>query len=285
MINNMLTELRNFFHAQLCYQLFITPLPIPLEKEYRDFAHRAEEFIIKNRTAKIHRVFPRHHVLHYFAQDKAHAKKVLITHGWMSKAAYMVKIIRHLHHQGYEVYALDFPAHGEAKGFQLTWFDSVMIIREILNNLGSFYAVIGHSFGGSMILNTLNLATQLPAWRLNAPPEKAVLVASPTNMHTPVSKLARRLKLNGQGLLRLRSVIQKNSETPIKHLNFRHLVQHAEIPILCVHGQDDSTIAPEESIRFCRHYPHASLALLPKVDHVGVLIDERVERIVSNFLM
>jgi alpha-beta hydrolase superfamily lysophospholipase len=286
MIANILTGMRDFFHAQLCYQLFITPLPIPLEKEYRDFALRACEFVVNNRTKVIDCPSPRHHVIHHFAQlNNPNAKKVLITHGWMSRAAYMVKIIRALHQQGYDVYALDFPAHGEAKGLQLTWTDSVMILKETLNKLGPFYGVIGHSFGGSMLLNTLNLASQLPEWQIDTLPERAVLIASPTNMRTPVSNLARRFKLSGQGYLLLRDAIRQNSDTNITHLYTRHFVKRGQIPVLCIHGNDDRTIDPQESIGFCRHYPHASLALIPGIDHVGVLIDKRVETIVGNFLL
>jgi alpha-beta hydrolase superfamily lysophospholipase len=286
MLTNLLTGMRDFLHAQLCYQLFITPLPIPLEKEYRDFAERACEYVEKNRSNIINFDSPRHYVIHHFAQaNNPQAKKVLITHGWMSRAAYMVRTIRFLHQQGYEVYALDFPAHGEARGLQLTWVDSVKILRETLNNLGPFYAVIGHSFGGSMLLNTLNLASQLPEWQLNTMPERAVLIASPTNMRAPISKWARRFKLSAQGFLVLRDVIRQRSDTNLKCLNFRHFTKGGQTPILCIHGQDDHTIDPKESINFCRNYPYASLALIPGVDHVGVLIDKRVENIVCNFLL
>lgn len=286
MLVKMLTDMKDFVHAQLCYQLFITPLPLKMESEYRDFATRACEFIINHRTNILSFDSPKHYVIHHFAQqDNPHAKKILITHGWTSRAAYMIRTIKMLHKQGYEVYALDFPAHGEAHGFQLTWLDAVIILRETLNRLGPFYGVIGHSFGGSMLLNTLNLASQLPQWEINSVPERAVLLSAPTTMRTPVSKLARRLKLSGQGLLLFRAAIRQHSETSIKHLNFRNFINHANTPILCIHGQDDDTIDPNESIIFCRRYPHASLVLIPGIDHVGVLIDKRVENLVGNFLL
>jgi alpha-beta hydrolase superfamily lysophospholipase len=285
MIMNILTSMMDFFHAQLCYQLFITPLPLPLEKEYRDFAERACEFMTHNRTQVINHSLPKPHVIHHFAQkNNPSAKKVLITHGWMSRAAYMVRLIRVLHKQGYEIYALDFPAHGEAKGMQLTWYDSVTILRDTLNRLGPFYAVVGHSFGGSMLLNTLNLSSQLPEWSIDCLPERAVLIASPTNMRTPVRQLARRFKLSAQGLLLLRNVFRQQAYPNINHLNIRHFIKRGTTPILCIHGKNDSTIDPRESIRFCRRYPHASLALLPNIDHVGVLIDPKVENIVCNYL-
>jgi|GEM_PF-2208385 len=284
MIANTLTEIKNRVHARLCYQLFITPLPIPLESEYRDFAQRACEFVIKHRTEKLEFNKPRHYVIHRFAQTDPNAKKVLIAHGWMSRAAYMVRLIRTLHKQGYDVYAVDFPAHGEAKGLQLPWIDAVSILRDIINTQGPFHAVVGHSFGGSMLFNLLNLAHQLSEWQLDIMPACAILIASPTNMRTPVSNFARWFKLNGRSYSLLRDVIIQRSPTSISHLNFRHFVNNGTIPVLCVHGNEDTSVSPQESIIFCRRYPHASLTLIPNADHVDVLIDNRVEHTVTDFL-
>ncbi len=39
MLASTLTEFRDYIHAQLCYQLFITPIHLPVEKPYREFLH------------------------------------------------------------------------------------------------------------------------------------------------------------------------------------------------------------------------------------------------------
>ncbi|MFA5959901.1 MAG: alpha/beta fold hydrolase [Tatlockia sp.] len=285
MLSDSVSEIINSIHAQLCYQIFITPIPLPIEKEYRDFAKKACEFFNANRSSSIVIEKPRHHVIHHFKQPtNPHAKKILVLHGWMSRAAYMARLIRALHQQGYEVFALDFPAHGEAKGIQLPWTEAVKVLQQTLNHLGPFYGVIGHSFGGSMLLNLLTLASQFPQWCLHAEPERVVLMASPTRMRIPVSKLARRFKLNSKGFLFLRELFQHPSMKDLRHLDFRHYIKNANTPILCIHGENDATIPPSESIILCQKYPYASLALLPEVDHVSVLIDERVEKTICHFL-
>ena len=282
---NSLTNAKDFLHAQLCYQLFITPIYLPLPKQYRHFAQRACEYLESERSELIHYETPRHHVIHRFAQqDNPQAKKILITHGWMSRAAYMARLIHALHQQGFDVYALDFPAHGDAKGVQLPWIDAVAILKQTINHIGPFYAVIGHSFGGSMLLNTLNLAGQYPEWKLETQPERVVLLASPTRMRTPVSRLARQLKLTAKGYLLLRDVFCQQTIVDLKRLDFRHYISHAKTPFLCVHGEDDIAITPKESTIFCQHYPHASLSLLPGIDHINILMDERVEQTVCEFL-
>lgn len=76
---------------------------------------------------------------------------------------------------------------------QLPWTDAVAILRDTINQYGPFYAVIGHSFGGSMLLNTLNVSGQLPDWQLKYKPECAILIASPTQMRSPVNRIAKNL--------------------------------------------------------------------------------------------
>lgn len=286
MMNNSLTYIRDLIHAQFCYLMFITPIHLPLDKKYREFAQKACEFIEGKRSEVIHQDEPRHYVIHHFAQtNNPKAKKILISHGWMSRAAYMMRLIKILHQQGYDVYALDFPAHGEAKGIQLPWTDAVAILKATINKYGPFYGVIGHSFGGSMILNTLNVAGQLPDWQLSYKPERAVLIASPTQMRSPVSSIARRFKLSGQGYLQLRQLIRQQAEIDPKLIRLSHFISQApDTPFLCIHGEQDRTINPKESIIFCNEYKNARLSLLPDADHVSVLMDDRVERLVCEFL-
>lgn len=286
MIAASLAHVMDMLHAQFCYQLFITPIHLPLEKEYRDFAKMACKAMESKRDEIIHKNYPRHHVVHHFMPlKKPNGKKILITHGWISRAAYMVCLIDMLQQQGYEVYAIDFPAHGEAKGLQLPWMDAVAVIKETLNQHGPFHGVIGHSFGGSMLLNTLNLAGQLPEWRLNHKPERAILIASPTQMRGPINHIAKKLKLSGHGYLKLRHLMQDQAKIDLSLVWLQNFVTRApNIPFLCIHGKLDKTVNPQESIKFCRKYQNADLRLLPNADHVSVLMDGRVENLIRDFL-
>lgn len=286
MLDNSLINIRDFLHAQLCYQYFITPLKRSMPKQYHSYAERACTLLERQRNELIQIVDPRHHVIHHFSQPKIpNAKKILITHGWMSRSAYMVGLINLLHKQGYDVYALDFPAHGEAKGLQLTWIEAVSVLRRTLNHFGPFYAVIGHSFGGSMLLNTLNLANQLPEWNLSTTPNRVVLMASPVRMRTPVNQLARQLKLSANGYIHLRNIFRQQSPIDLKRLAFTNYTKQAKTPFLCIHGQDDHYIPPKESILFCENYPHASLSLIPHVEHISILLNDRIDKIITNFLL
>lgn len=286
MITASLAHVRDKLYAMLCYQVFITPIHFPMEKEYREFAKLACESMEIMRSEVIHKNLPRHHVLHHFIpRQRANGKKVLITHGWISRAAYMMQLINALQQQGYEIYAIDFPAHGEAKGLQLPWMDAVSIIRETINEYGPFHGVVGHSFGGSMLLNTLNLSGQLPEWKLNYRPNRAILIASPTHMRGPVNRMAKKLKLSGKGYIQLRHILEANAKVNLNRVRLNQFVsQSPHIPFLCIHGGLDETVHVDESIKFCRTYQNADLRILPDADHVSVLMDKRVEQLICEFL-
>lgn len=285
MMSDALLHLKDVLHAQFCYQYLITPLHLRLPKKYKKFAQIACEFVEEQRSEMIQLNNPYHHVLHRFSPQKnANGKKILITHGWMSRAAYMTQLIRTMHLEGYEVYALDFPAHGDAQGIQLLWSDAVAIIKNTMNEHGPFYGVIGHSFGGSMLLNTINLAGQLPDWRLYHYPEKVILIASPVRMTAPIKECAKRLKLSSTALIQLRQLFHQQTKIDPKLIRLNRFVsQNANIPFLCIHGTEDKTINPIESVLFCNQYKNANLSLLPDANHISVLIDERVEQLAREF--
>ncbi len=286
MLNNSLTYLKNRLHAALCYHLIITPIHLPLPKEYRNFAQRGFEYIEGARDEVIHVYKPKHHVLHRFTpKKKKYGKKILVTHGWMSCSAYMSRLIHALLTEGYEVYALDFPAHGDAKGFQLLWTEAVSIIKKTINDFGPFYGVIGHSFGGSMLLNTITLSGELPSCKLYYPPEKVILIASPVRMGTPVLLAAKRLMLNSHSFMQLRKLFRQEPGLHPKLIRLnRFISQEITIPFLCIHGELDTTIPVNESIIFCNRYSNANLSLLPDADHLSVLIDDRVGKLACEFL-
>ena len=284
MFLNTLSDIKDLLHAQLCYQLWITPMYLPLSEPYRNFARQACDYVQQARSELLEFEAPRQYVIHRFAQPNIpHARKILITHGWMSRAAYMTKFIQALHQQGFDVYALDFPAHGDSKGIQLEWTEAVLILRKILNTLGPFYGVMGHSFGGSMLLNVLNLSCQSTDWRITIEPQRVIMLASPTRMRTPFARMARQLKLSAKGYLLFKQQLREQTFMDYKLLNFRHYISHSTIPFLCIHGEEDSSVDPSESIVFCQQYLHASLNLVPGVDHVNILMDERVATAVCNF--
>ena len=82
----------------------------------------------------------------------------------------------------------------------------------------------------------------------------------------------------------LRQLFRQQTEVDPALVRLRNFIsQESDIPFLCIHGEQDDSISPKESIAFCNEYKKASLCLLDDADHLSVLIDKRVEQEVCRF--
>ncbi|MCC5791496.1 MAG: alpha/beta hydrolase [Legionellaceae bacterium] len=286
MVTNGLSVLTDRLYSWLAYQLFVTPMRLKPPSQYHDSAHLAQEWFYRNRSERMVCETPREHVVHYFSPAaNANGKKVLITHGWMSCAIWMSKLIHDFQKAGYEVYALDFPAHGESKGLQITWEDAVRVIHASLNRFGPFWAAVGHSFGGSMLINTMNLSGQLAEFALERPLERLVVLASPTRMRTPVYQLAKRFRFSGSAYRYFRQTILSKTAVDPQRLRLQYLLkQQLCLKWLCVHGAEDTVVAPRESEVFCEMIEGSELLLFPDLNHLTVILDERVTAALLQFM-
>lgn len=268
---------REYFYGWLGYQFFVTPFRQRPSIHYYPFMDKAQQWFYQNRVEKIIQTVPKHFVLHRFSprNDCRNRKKVLIAHGWMSCATWMAKYINSFTLKGYEVYAIDFPAHGEAKGLQITWFEALTALRFVFNEYGPFDTALGHSFGGSMLINAINLSGQLPEHRLDVLPNNVITLGSPTQMRSPLYHLAKRFQLSGSTYKALGRAILAQGNIKAEQLQIRRLIkQDLNIQWVCVHGKQDTVVSPIESLSFCELVPNSQLVLLDQVDHISLLMDQ-----------
>jgi predicted alpha/beta-fold hydrolase len=276
----ILSNVKDTLHAYICYQLFITPLIFPIDKKYRPLLNKAKSHMDKICSKKITLNHPKHHVIHCFTPKGKVKGTILINHGWMSKSLYMMGIIDALYTQGYCVYAMDFPAHGESKGFQLHWYESVDAIININNTLGPFDAAIGHSYGGSMLLCALCLSE----YHTIIPFEKLILIASPTVMTTPIKRMSKFLRLNPNAHKKFRTKLHQSHDIDIKQLNiYKQLDKHAT-QFLALHGIEDNAIPYHESINLCNNCPSAQLKLFDKLNHIDIIFNKGVYDDIITFI-
>ena len=89
-------------------------------------------------------------VAHRFAARpcETFAGRVLVVHGWGSRAAYLSALTEGLVAAGHEVVALDLPGHGASRGRTLTLPMAVRAIDAAWQRFGGFDYFCGHSFGG-----------------------------------------------------------------------------------------------------------------------------------------
>lgn len=284
-MKSRLLELRDWIWSYLAYAYFTTPLPLPAPHYLRPAIKVAKSWFYQMRVEAYRHQQPRPYVLHYFAGQSSNRKKILLAHGWMSCSLYMTKLIHDLTRAGFEVYALDFPAHGEAGGVQVTWNEAVAVLADVNKRYGRFDAALGHSFGGIMLLHLVSFADQLAAFSSDLLPEKMILISAPTRMRTPMIRVARHLGLSRGAFNNLCDLLQAKAKIDLTKFNLKQFIaKQSKIPFLCIHGGKDETIPAEESVVFCAQYPYATLRLFPHLDHINVVLDNSVSNMILDYL-
>lgn len=92
-------------------------------------------------------------------------KTILLVHGWDAKAIDYYKMIPALTEAGYKVVAFDGPGHGQSEGDSSNLVDFKEILPEIVEHIGTPYAIIGHSMGGGATAYML-METEIKVKRL-----------------------------------------------------------------------------------------------------------------------
>lgn len=277
-ISSLKVEAAKFF--------FVTPYKLPLFGKYRKFAKMAREEFYNLEPEILNVKADRDFRAYRFKKSTSPTAKgrILVTHGWLSCSYYMTNYIKFFFDAGYEVVALDFPAHGGSRGFQLWWEESVATILEVNDLFGPFDLALGHSYGGSMILNSLALSPS-PS-RKTFLPSKVILISAPSRIQTPIHLFSRMCFLNEEEKTRLRAYVENRSSATVDDLDFVSIRKHRDVSstFLVIHDREDPVVPFEDSVRLSRMGESVTLVEKKNLGHIDVLIDRSLLEDISMFL-
>jgi pimeloyl-ACP methyl ester carboxylesterase len=114
---------------------------------------------------------------------------ILLAHGWESRGTALRMFVKPLLTEGYKVVAFDAIGHGDSSGKRNNLSTNAKTIAAIIQYFGGIYGAIGHSFGCSSLVYTLQYADNSLSL------EKLVLLAVPPKMTLIIDSLFTRLKV------------------------------------------------------------------------------------------
>ena len=100
-------------------------------------------------------------------------RKILLCHGWRSKSADFRNFIKSYLGAGFEVHAIDMPAHGHSEGKHTALPEFKNVIKKYILKTGKFDIVLGYSLGGiaaSVVVSELNKSIR---------PERMFIISAP----------------------------------------------------------------------------------------------------------
>jgi len=271
--------------ARLCFLLMQKPIPYLKFGKFEAQMQQAQLMFNQIVYQRHHLQFDKQRCVVYEFNPNGY-RKALVVHGWMSRSAHMVMHIQLLIEQGYHVYAIDLPAHGESKGQLLSWRNAVKALLQAQVTFGPFAVALGHSFGGGMLVNATAISHLMDDIDGVFHADKMVLLASALSIQVPITMFSKLARLNEVQTRRFSELIAQDAQLELAQMSGLSLQTHypSQTDFLLIHGVQDGVVSIEESRAFAMLGPQVKLVEIEQLNHVGVLYQQQVFDQITRFL-
>jgi len=201
----------------------------------------------------------------------AEGPKVLLCHGWRSKAADFRRMIAALVEQGYVVEGIDMKAHGNSDGEYTALPEFIDIFKEYYVKNGPYHTIIGYSMGGITAGMTLSEITA------DIHPEHLILIAFPPYVRYFFYDIVKDTGCNDRVYRRFCDLVEKHYHQSVDYYDLREkLPLLTQSNIQLIYDEDDRTIPIAKGEELGRHLPNATFVRTQKMGHYQVIANEKV---------
>lgn len=215
--------------ASLAFNIFCTPYRKPRNVAPPIF-EQAKTLVIEVEGLAIHG----------YQWNAEAEKKILILHGFESRAYNFDRYVSPLLNKGYGVVAMDGKAHGNSEGKTTTAPEYAAMIKVLEEKMGKFDGFISHSFGG--------IALCLYQENQNNPAAKMVLISPATETQSAIDLFSNFFGLSDKIKESIYAYIKKKSGNDISHYSINRIAPKLNNPILWIHDKDDD-ITPLSDVK------------------------------------
>lgn len=169
---------------------------------------------------------------------------VLLAHGWESHSGRWRKLVPALVQAGYQVLAVDAPAHGRSGGRKFTMLNYANILKNIIIKYGPIEAVVAHSVGGAATIWALNELD--PSSR----PKKAAILGAFSELRYVFASAQRGAGVTAKVAAGLERQIKRITGQPVEFFSIARVAANLEdVHGLLIHDRHDRITRFAESER------------------------------------
>lgn len=206
-------------------------------------------------------------------------RKVLLLHGWQSRGTALRYFVPELLGQGFQVIAMDAPAHGESSGYRVALQDYAGSIRAVDQACGPFEAAITHSFGGRALSYALGFLPH--AWKFR----RVVMLAVPASLS--------RIFLEFYGYIgappaladATRTIAERRLGRTVAETEIYNMGDLLTLPVLVIHDEEDEIVPLAEAERIAGALPQARLVKTKGLGHFRLAKAPGIWQVASRFLL
>lgn len=203
-------------------------------------------------------------------------RKVLLVHGWESRATQMSGFVDGLVSSGYQVIAIDGPAHGHSQGREANPYLFAQAVSMAYEELGPFAGVVGHSMGGNAVATAVAEGLET---------ERVVLISSPSSIDNVLKRFASFVGLPQRSERQFVQLIEETVGKPAWALNTACNIRNTTAKGLIIHDQSDQEIPFSEAEQISKEWELASLFTTQGYGHRAILRQPVVWEKVAEFLI
>ena len=248
--------------GRLAYRLFTTPRQrATVPKKLEVVMARAESFEVQAAGVRIaaYRWKAR-------ANDESSTPpRVMLVHGWESRAARLAIWVEPLLEAGFEVVAFDAPAHGASDGRRANPRAFVDSMHAVIAQSGPVSACLGHSLGGLASLMAIGGGRLLG--RPNLEVERMIILAGANSGADAMGMFCDVLGLGGAFKPLLLAAAAEAAGRPIPDFDGHRLFADRPIPTLWFHDPEDDEVPFSGAEKLAQACPHVTLKSTEGVGH------------------
>lgn len=206
---------------------------------------------------------------------------VLVVHGWGSRSEHMLALVEALRCSGRTVVALDLPGHGASSGRILHMGIAVEAVDAAWRQFGPFSAMVGHSFGGAVVVNAAyGSVCGVPGHRS----ARLVTISAPNSLPDIFEWFAGRIGLSKAGRKSLFDEVRRVAGRPLGEFVGARQLSTLGTPTLVVHAHDDKEVAVDNAYGLVGAGPHVEVFWADGYGHRRILGARDVSQVIVDFV-
>ena len=213
-------------------------------------------------------------------------EKVLLVHGWGSRASHMSLFARIIADAGFNVFAFDAPAHSSITNNPSkelsNMFEFGRSISAVVNHLGDIHAVVAHSLGAIATIFTLTGFMKFNGYGFMSP--KVVLVSSPSSVESIITSFCKRNNLTENEKDTLQLELEKDFEFSVSDYCVNSAFKNISQKLMVIHDEDDDDVPISNAYDFKETTPEIKFYFTKGLGHKKILFDRATIKIISNFI-
>lgn len=201
--------------------------------------------------------------------------RILLAHGWNSHSGRWQVLVQRLQKAGFDVYAVDAPAHGGSYGgsFAVVYYGEVLaaMAKEI-----SPAVIIGHSAGGMAAAYYLRHFPNVHR------PEKLALLATPAELNHFMESFRRVIGIKEGVIKAMESIFLKRFGKAFDYFAISRFVREFQIPGLIIHDNTDDIAPVHGAYELAENWKGSELLITQGLGHS--VQDEKVREQIMKWL-